>query len=242
MRLTATFLLLGLLALRLPDGDHRTALAFGFVAGTGALTKNEGVAGGAVALAAQGWIARRRLRAAIPSLLLGGTMAIAWPIARAGIGLTAPWMDESLGRGLHTVLAQVPAVVWNWLMIAFGTHRDAWPQWGVAWVLLGALAFQRARRSPPARAFLAVFAAHLGLYTVVLAATRPEHLEGILATAANRLLLHTMPWLVLAAVSGGDAASAGRAMRRTISATAQTPRAPPLTSTPPSRRHPPHPR
>ncbi|MEM7203180.1 MAG: hypothetical protein AAF628_23160 [Planctomycetota bacterium] len=224
-RLTATVLLLGLEARRLVAGAARAEFAGVAAVGAAALTKNEGVAVGAMALLVLAfWAARRgagsRRPALIVALAVGAALVALWPLCRTWMGLHDEIADGLLRRlTLAPLAARMPEIVATWWELAAGVLPTGAPRWGALWplaALAAAVAFARERTRGAAVALVLAWLAHLGLYTAVFATT-PHQLDWHLGTAAPRLFMHTSAWPVLL-LGLGNAALDG-VQNRTVAST-----------------------
>lgn len=216
LRLTATLLALAL-EVSTWRGEARSALRVCVYAAACALTKNEGLPIAAATLLLIVWrVALRqfRLKAAIVPVFVLVVGAAWWTAFRASHGITSGFAADALNDGLANKLGRIPEVM-SFFAFEMPLERSlgGYLVWGMTWPLVIAAALIGLRH---ARATLrwpvALLAVHLGLYAAVFAVT-PRRLEWHLSTAAYRLSVHTVPWLLLivvAAVSAFEQKGASR--------------------------------
>jgi len=203
LRLTASGLLLLLECRRwLSRHDRRAALGVALAAAACALTKNEGMmlAGAALAFLLVTGFRSRSLIAAAPAALVMVVLGGLWPAWKLTHGIAEPFLAGAAEQGVD--IGRVPRIVGFFLADMFRSQAHGSLSWGVLWPLGGVAivvcGVLRDRRVWP---YVIGFAAHLGVYTAAFVVT-PHPLEWHLATAAPRLLLHTLPWLIFVLVCG----------------------------------------
>jgi len=219
LRLAASTLLLALAGWQLQRAPSaRRAVLFAACAASCALTKFEGLAIALAAaplpllLAARSARSARSAgstghgatwRAALTATALLLALSLAWPAHLAtreagGAPLAgAEWHDVSRAA------ERWPGAVRGLLALMVSPDGNGNPSWGLLWIVAGALgawALLTVGRRRALAPWLALFAAHFALYATVLALS-PSELDWHVNTAGPRLLLHLVPWALLAAIA-----------------------------------------
>ena len=123
-----------------------------------------------------------------------------WPLWAAAHGLhDAVIRDFPEHLDVGQAVSRLPAISEAFAGRMLGCLGDGAPRWSALWpvgLLAGLLALRARRTRRVAVATGLILLAHLGLYVGVFAIT-PRDLDWHLGTAASRLVLHTVPWLVL---------------------------------------------
>ncbi len=220
--LTACFLLLGLeLRSILAWPSAAGVLRIGLLAGLAASIKNEGLAVGALALIALGLWGLRGARLSRASLAGGAAIAVLlvapWQAFKRAHGISERYLAHAVDQNPLENIDRVLPIARKFASVAFQPEQVGAPAPAFhGWLALAVLAYvalhrDRWRRTLP---FLLALGVHVGLYAAVFLVT-PRAFEWHIASASERLLLHTLPWLLLlcAAALGGPAAAPARPLR-----------------------------
>jgi uncharacterized membrane protein (UPF0136 family) len=196
-------------------GSARAGVAAGVMLGFAALTKNEGFAVAvmiAPVLLGTSLLRRVEWRASLAMTLPALTLGLAWYLFRKRHGLEDDLFYEMPASAIFANLSRVPLIIEAFARALLRRNLLGYLMWGTFWFALPVgMLIALFPRGPSRRAIVgwsAALALHLALYVVIFVIT-PRNLEWHLTSAAERLVIHLVPWALLLWIAALERAGYG---------------------------------